>query len=254
MKLETSTWIYEQYNLKKLNDHDLEKFWRIIQETWSFFFWEYTKCSGCWEVKSKKDIYKNFTSQYTDYTVEELEKKFNHNFICTTEWCWCDTEHIWWESFIQELEKSLTQNIHANLVTYKNKANTIVWLGYHYINTLKFLKKELEFDFSNEELNKAQLESKNKYFLLPTGLSIIEKEKKYATVTNIWTTLFKSSPSEYENLSWIFASLQWSKTHNFYIKNWAFDHWIQSHSSKDIRLLEHANIIKEYKQNISFIL
>jgi hypothetical protein len=256
MKLKTNSWIYEQYDLKKLNDTDLEKFWRIIQETWSFFFWEYTKCINCWEIKSKKDIYENFTSEYSDFTVEELENKFTHDFICTQEWCWCKTERIWWESYMEELEKSLTQNIHANLVTYKNKTNEIVGLWYSYINTLREIyNQDLHFDFSIENFTKGLFKNKmNDLHIIPTWLSIIEREKSFHTVMTTGKFMLISYSQLYDSLPWILASNKWSGTDRSYRKNGAIETNIVNPDNNKIHLLTHEKMILSYKQKFSSIL
>jgi hypothetical protein len=76
MKLTTSAGTYEKYDLQKLNDKDLEFFWRIIQETWSYYFKEYMSCNSCDTEFSKKDMFKIQDKDYRNATIQELEEKF----------------------------------------------------------------------------------------------------------------------------------------------------------------------------------
>lgn len=256
MKHTTNVWTYEKYDLSKLNDSDLEKFWRIIQETWSFFFWEYLKCNDCWNIQNKEDVYKHYTNDYSQYTIEELEALFTHDFTCWKWNCNGSTSQIWWNDFMRDLEFSLTQNISANLVTFKNRANEIVGIWYSYINSLrKIYEQDLYFDFPNEIENNIQFQNRmNQNFIIPTGLSIIEREKSFNTVMTIWKFMMMSYQNEYNKLPWILASLNWSATNRAYIKNWAIQTWVTSPNNSNIQLLTQENMIWEYKKRFAFIL
>lgn len=256
MKMSTSAWTYEQYDLTRLNDNDLEKFWRVIQDTWSFFFGEYTKCNCCGNIEDKKSVYEKFTSDFDQYTIEELEHLYNHNFKCSDQWCEWSTERIWWENFISDLEKSLTTNVKANLITFKNKSNELAGLWYSYINTLsKIHEQDLYFDFPIELLQQSGLNNEmDDQFVIPTWLSIIQREKNFNTVMTIGKYMMMTYDEQYDKLPGILASLRWSWTDRSYRRNWAVLTGISSPNNANIHLLKQNNMIADYKKRFSLIL
>lgn len=254
MKLENNTWTYEQYDLKKLNDHDLEIFWRIIQETWSFYFKEYVECWNCKKVYSKKDIYRKLRSDYRELTIEELEKQYWSDVKC----CNCDrnTKHLWWPEYMQALEQSLTQNIYTNLVTFRNKANEVVWLTYSSVNTLQNIyDNDLSFDFSMSEFKNTLLAWRlDENFVLTTWLSIIEREKAPDIVNMLLAYLYKTFDIKYANLPWVLATIYRTQVYKLYRDIGVEDLGITSHSKQKIRLMYSDHIIGVFNKQLSSIL
>ena len=254
MKWINSQQTYEKYDLDKLNDKDLEIFWRIIQDTWSYYFKEYLSCDTCETVFSKKDIFKTKEKNYRNYTIEELEIKFWFSQKCwCTEW---NLTHIWWEDYLISLEKSLTDNIHTTLITCKNSVNEIIWFVYANVDPLeKIYTNDLSYDFRTSDLLKIPLKKRlNENFLLTTGLSIIERETNKDTAYELLSFLYKCIPLEFQNIPWIIATIYRTPVYKLYEKLWAEDFNLTSKSKQKVRLMYAENMAYIFNKKLSFIL
>jgi hypothetical protein len=254
MKLTTSSWIYEKYDLKTLNDNDLEVFWRIIQETWSYYFKEYMNCNSCDTEYSKKDIYKDKDKDYRNSTIQELEKKFWTPTKCNS--CESDLSHIWWEDYLPSLEKSLTNNVHTTLVTCKNQTNQIIWLTYANVDRLaNIYDNDLSYDFNQNDFSSTALDNRlDENFLLTTGLSLIERETDKQKAYELLAFLHKSIPNKYQKIPWIIATIYRTPIYKLYQQLWARDFNLMSTSKQNVRLMYAENIADTFNKKLSFIL
>jgi hypothetical protein len=254
MKLTTSAWTYEKYDLQNLNDSDLEIFWRIIQETWSYYFKEYMSCNECNTEYSKKDMFKIQDKDYRNSTIQELEEKFWVPKECKS--CESELSHIWWEDYLPSLEKSLTDNIHTTLITCKNQANQIVWMVYANIDTLNDIyKNDISYDFTKDDFNSTQLNSRwEDLFLLTTWLWIIERETETQKAHELLAFLHRAIPQDYQKIPWIIATIYRTPVYKLYQQLWAKDFNLISTSKQNIRLMYAENMANTFNQKLSFIL
>lgn len=254
MQLTTSAGTYEQYDLNKLNDNDLEKFWRIIQETWSYYFKEYMVCNSCDTEFSKKDIFKDMDSNYRQNTIEELEKKFWIPKLCK----WCDSElsHIWWNDYLPSLEKSLTNSVHTTLVTCKNETNQIIGLVYSNVDKLsQIYNNDLSYDFSQNDFHNTHLNERlDEKFLLTTGLSIIERETDKQKAYELLVYLHQSIPVEFQNIPWIIATIYRTPVYKLYQELWAEDFNLISKSKQNVRLMYAEEMVNQFNKKLNILL
>lgn len=254
MKMTTSAWTYEQYDLQKLNDNDLEKFWRVIQDTWSYYFKEYMSCNSCETWYSKKDIFKKQDKNYRENTIEELEAKYWVPKTC--QWCEGSLSHIWWEDYLPSLEKSLTHNTHTTLVTCKNSVNQVIWLTYSNVDTLANIYiNDLSYDFSENDFSSTELHQRlNEEFLLTTWLSIIEPETDKQKAYELLAYLHQSIPKEFQSIPWVIATIYRTPIYKLYQELWAKDFHLDSTSKQDVRLMLSENMANNFNKKLTFIL
>ena len=87
----TYSWIWLDWEIVAFNwNQSGEKVYKSIhnleRETWSFFMWEYAKCTDCWNIMSKNDIYWHLWDEISRQTIQKLEEKFQKSHIKCTTW------------------------------------------------------------------------------------------------------------------------------------------------------------------------
>lgn len=236
---------------QSLSDKDFQELYEVIQDMWAQSIGEYIKCTTCWKIQGKKEIFWHLAKEIYENTVTDITRILNLNTIqCPC--CGWDTNFIYWPEHIQSIKDKLLTSKLSRLGLVKEKWN-IVGTALYYKDTFeKIFNYELQDHYASIWIEKIRDRIKEILWYNPqdmiafSTLGFIEKFRNpfhfFSILQSAWKTLLEIGWT----IPWIMELDKYNPIHRVFIASW----WVSLEIKKIMNTPHISNTAENYESDL----